>query len=237
MVCGRRVKIRCWRRTTRSARVLFSDSGLSNQFQAGGPGGSIPPRRCWPTPPCAPSTIRTSRCIALAVSTDHGGSAVPARDAGVPHYDDCSLMLSPPITEDATPPSLDDSWMHRLETINWAEYVRLTSMGGKYLIGTPADEDREVAVCNREVPVSARSDGAAIAVSTLMKVNNPRRPAAHAVTQHRMSWCVAIPRTAGHWSTGPAPSRNALSACGLIRGSYTSACATASSKSIANPCR
>jgi hypothetical protein len=88
-------------------------------------------------------------------------------------------MLWPPITEDATPPSLDDSRMHRLETINRAEYVRLTSMGGKYGIGTPADEDREVAVCNREVPVSARSDGAAIAVWTLMKVKNPRADLLH----------------------------------------------------------
>jgi hypothetical protein len=61
----------------------------------------------------------------LAVSTDNGGSAQPARDAGVRHYEDCSLMLSPIKAEAASPP-LDETRMHRLETIDRAEYVRLT---------------------------------------------------------------------------------------------------------------
>ena len=66
---------------------------------------------------------------AVAVSTDHGGSALPARDAGVRHYEDCSLMLSP-IKPDAPAPPLDETRMHRLETLDRTEYARLTGMAG-----------------------------------------------------------------------------------------------------------
>jgi hypothetical protein len=61
---------------------------------------------------------------ALAVSTDHGGSALPARDAGVPHYEDCPLMLSP-IRAESEPMPLDDNHVHRLQTVAPEEWDRL----------------------------------------------------------------------------------------------------------------
>jgi hypothetical protein len=70
---------------------------------------------------------------ALAVPTDHGGSAVPARDAGVRHYDDCSLMVSP-IPADAPAASLDETHVHRLESLDRGEYARVTGAAGQ---GTP----------------------------------------------------------------------------------------------------
>jgi hypothetical protein len=64
---------------------------------------------------------------ALAVSTDHGGSALAARDAHVPHYADCALLTSP-IPAGAAAAPLDGGHMHRLETLDHAQYVRLTRM-------------------------------------------------------------------------------------------------------------
>jgi hypothetical protein len=64
---------------------------------------------------------------ALAVSTDHGGSSVPARGA-VPHFEDCARGLSP-LAETAPTSALDDSHMHRLETLDRASYARLTGFG------------------------------------------------------------------------------------------------------------
>jgi hypothetical protein len=66
---------------------------------------------------------------ALATSTDHGGSALPAREAGVRFYVDCALARSP-IAPDADPASLDDTHMHRLETLDRAMYARLTGATG-----------------------------------------------------------------------------------------------------------
>ena len=64
---------------------------------------------------------------ALAVSTDHGGSALPARDAGVPFYEDCGLLTSP-VRADAEPMPLDEMHVHRLQTLDAAEYARLIRM-------------------------------------------------------------------------------------------------------------
>ena len=66
---------------------------------------------------------------ALAVSTSQGSSALLARDAGVPHVEDCALLTSP-IAADAAPSALDDGHVHRLETSDRAEYARLTGLGG-----------------------------------------------------------------------------------------------------------
>jgi hypothetical protein len=43
----------------------------------------------------------------------------------VPHYEDCSLLVSP-IKADASAPTLDATRMHRLEALDRAEYARLT---------------------------------------------------------------------------------------------------------------
>jgi hypothetical protein len=41
----------------------------------------------------------------LAVSTSQGASALLARDAGVPHFEDCALLTSP-VAADAAPSAL-----------------------------------------------------------------------------------------------------------------------------------
>ena len=110
----------------RTARVLFADHGLDNAFQARW--------FAWVNPAetmVAYAGLRTEldpnvELYALAVSTDNGGSALPARHAGVRHFEDCSLMLSP-IPETAPPAPLDETRMHRLETIDRVEYARLTN--------------------------------------------------------------------------------------------------------------
>jgi hypothetical protein len=70
---------------------------------------------------------------ALAVSTDHGGSSMPGRGLA-PHFEDCARALSP-IAETAPTSALDDSHMHRLETLDRALYARLMGFGD----GPPPD--------------------------------------------------------------------------------------------------
>jgi hypothetical protein len=65
---------------------------------------------------------------AVAVSTDHGGSALSVRDAGIHHYEECSQTVSP-IRADAPTPPLDASRMHRMETLDPAEYAQVVNMG------------------------------------------------------------------------------------------------------------
>lgn len=113
----------------RSARMLFCDSGLGIDFR----------RRwfAWANPAqtmLAYANLLTDHnpnieLYALATSTDHGGSALPAQAAGVPHYEDCSLARSP-IPADANPAALDEGHAHRLETLDRGMYARLTGVAG-----------------------------------------------------------------------------------------------------------
>jgi len=113
----------------RSARMLFCDSGLGVDFR----------RRwfAWANPAqtmLAYANLLTDHnpnieLYALATSTDHGGSALPAQAAGVPHYEDCSLARSP-IPADANPAALDEGHAHRLETLDRGMYARLTGVAG-----------------------------------------------------------------------------------------------------------
>lgn len=113
----------------RSARMLFCDSGLGVDFR----------RRwfAWANPAqtmLAYTNLLTDHnpnieLYALATSTDHGGSALPAQAAGVPHYEDCSLARSP-IPADANPAALDEGHAHRLETLDRGMYARLTGVAG-----------------------------------------------------------------------------------------------------------
>jgi hypothetical protein len=109
----------------RTMRTLFSDPGLDKAFQARWFAWVNPAE-----PMLAYAGLRGAldpnvELYALAVSTDQGGSSLPARAAGVRYFEDCSLMLSP-IAENAPPPPLDDTRMHRLETVDRAQYARLT---------------------------------------------------------------------------------------------------------------
>jgi hypothetical protein len=109
----------------RSARLLFPDPGLSDAFRARWFAWVNPTQTMLAYAASCTEFDPNLELYAVAVSTDHGGSAVPARDAGVPHYEDCSLLVSP-IKADAPAPALDATRMHRLEALDRAEYARLT---------------------------------------------------------------------------------------------------------------
>jgi hypothetical protein len=109
----------------RSVRLLFSDPGLSDAFRARWFAWVNPAQTMLAYAATCTELDPNIELYAVAVSTDHGGSALPARDAGVRHYEDCSLLVSP-IKADASAPNLDANRMHRLEALDRAEYARLT---------------------------------------------------------------------------------------------------------------
>jgi hypothetical protein len=109
----------------RSVRLLFSDPGLSDAFRARWFAWVNPAQTMLAYAASCTELDPNLELYAVAVSTDQGGSALPARDAGVPHYEDCSLLVSP-ISADASAPTLDATRMHRLEALDRAEYARLT---------------------------------------------------------------------------------------------------------------
>ena len=105
----------------RSVRVLFADPELSAGFQAKYFG--------WVNPAATMVAYAAERAVldpnidlyALAATTDPGGSSVlPARRAGVAHYQDCDSTRSP--IDPATPAAeLDESSVHRLAVMSPAE--------------------------------------------------------------------------------------------------------------------
>jgi hypothetical protein len=111
----------------RSTRNLFSDNGLTAAFRARWFGWVNPAQTMLAYSSLIGEYDPNLELYALAVSTDHGGSALPARDAGVPHYEDCSLLTSP-IRSEAEPMPLDEMHVHRLQTVDAAEYARLVQM-------------------------------------------------------------------------------------------------------------
>ncbi len=108
----------------RSARLLFSDPGLADAFRARWFAWVNPAQTMLAYAATCTELDPNIELYAVAVSTDHGGSALAARDAGVPYYEDCSLLVSP-IKADAAAPNLDATRMHRLEALDRAEYARL----------------------------------------------------------------------------------------------------------------
>jgi hypothetical protein len=111
----------------RSARMLFSDTGLIREFQARWFGWVNPAQTMLAYASLICDHDPNRELYALAVSTDHGGSAVPARDGGVPHYEDCPLVSSP-IRAESEPMPLDELHVHRLQMLDAAEYQRLMRM-------------------------------------------------------------------------------------------------------------
>jgi hypothetical protein len=111
----------------RAARMLFADYSLSEGFRARWFGWVNPAQSMLAYAALVTENDPNIELYAVAVSTDHGGSVIPARDAGVPHYEDCSLLVSP-IPAESPAPALDGTRMHRLEAIDRAEYARLTSV-------------------------------------------------------------------------------------------------------------
>jgi hypothetical protein len=111
----------------RSARTLFSDTGLTAAFLARWFGWVNPAQTMLAYAALIGDHDPNLQLYALAVSTDHGGSALPARDAGVPCYEDCGLLTSP-VRADAEPMALDEMHVHRLQTLDAAEYAGLIRM-------------------------------------------------------------------------------------------------------------
>jgi hypothetical protein len=109
----------------RSVRVLFADPELSAGFQAKYFG--------WVNPTTTMVAYAAERAVldpnvelyAVAATTDPGGSSVlPARRAGVPHYQDCDSTRSP--IDPATPaPELDGTRLHRLAVMSPQSYEQL----------------------------------------------------------------------------------------------------------------
>lgn len=114
----------------RSARMLFSDNNLGNGFRSRWFSWVNPAQTMLAYAASCSEGNPNVELWALAVSTDHGGSAVPARDAGIRHFEDCSLMTSP-ISVGAPAAALDQSHQHRLETIDGPGYARITGAGGR----------------------------------------------------------------------------------------------------------
>lgn len=108
-----------------TARNLFADALLDSAFQTKWFG--------WVNPSETMIAYAAHRAVfdpnfdlyALAATTDPGGSsALPARRAGVPHYQDCDSTQSP-FQPDAPTPELDRTRLHRLAVIDPAAYADL----------------------------------------------------------------------------------------------------------------
>jgi hypothetical protein len=113
----------------RSAQLLFSDPGLDREFHASWFGWVNPAQTMLAYGRLCMGSNPNIELWAVAASTDYGGNAAVARDAGVRHVENCSLVTSP-IKAESSSAALDETRMHRLETIDRAEYARLTSSGG-----------------------------------------------------------------------------------------------------------
>lgn len=111
-----------------SARLVFSDPGLDKDFHARWFGWVNPAHTMTAYGQMCMASNPNIELWALAVSTDYGGNAAVARDAGVRHIENCALTTSP-IKADSAPPALDETRIHRLETIDRPEYARLTTGG------------------------------------------------------------------------------------------------------------
>lgn len=113
----------------RAARMLFSDPTLGRQFASRWFSWANPAETMAAFAELVTTNNPNVELWALAVSTDHGGSSVPAREAGVPHFAECSVTSAAAIRDDAPAMALDSQHLHRLETLDHAEYTRLIGLG------------------------------------------------------------------------------------------------------------
>lgn len=111
----------------RSARMLFADSGLSPEFRARWFSWANPAETMLAYAALAAEHGVGVELWALAVSTDDGGSSMPARST-LAHFEECSRSRSP-IAEGEPVSQLDDRHVHRLETMDRDLYARLTGFG------------------------------------------------------------------------------------------------------------
>ncbi|EFG78670.1 hypothetical protein HMPREF0591_1437 [Mycobacterium parascrofulaceum ATCC BAA-614] len=112
----------------RSVRMLFADVTLSPGFRERWFSWANPAETMLAYAELATKNNPGVELWALAVSTSYGGSSVPARAAGIAQCEDCPVDLSP--LKDTDPAmALDESHMHRLETVDRGLYARLTGFG------------------------------------------------------------------------------------------------------------
>ena len=111
----------------RTGRMLFADAGLPAEFRARWFSWANPAETMLGYAALATGARPDIELHALVVSTDDGGSSIPAR-AVIEHYDECSRAQSP-IGDTAPTTPLDDNHIHRLESIDRALYTRLTGYG------------------------------------------------------------------------------------------------------------
>ncbi|MBP1823190.1 hypothetical protein J3E61_006826 [Mycobacterium sp. OAE908] len=113
----------------RAARMLFSDPTLGPRFASRWFSWANPAETMVAFAELVTTNNPNVELWALAVSTDHGGSSAPAREAGVPHFAECSVNSAAAIRDDAPAMALDSQHLHRLETLDHAEYTRLIGLG------------------------------------------------------------------------------------------------------------
>lgn len=109
-----------------SAHLVFSDPGLDSAFHARWFGWVNPAQTMLAYAQQCMANNPNVELWALAVSTDYGGAAAPVVEAGLRRVENCSLAMSP-IKAETVAAALDESRIHRLETIDRLEYGRLTS--------------------------------------------------------------------------------------------------------------
>lgn len=109
-----------------STYLVFSDPGLDSAFHARWFGWVNPAQTMLAYAQQCMANNPNVELWALAVSTDYGGTAAPVVEAGLRRVENCSLAMSPTKAE-AAAATLDESRIHRLQTIDRLEYGRLTS--------------------------------------------------------------------------------------------------------------
>lgn len=112
----------------KSAEFVFSDGLLERDFHARWFGWVNPAQTMLAYAHQCMQINPNVELWALAVSTNHGGNAAPARDAGLLHVQNCRLEELA-TTAEVPPPGLDETRIHRLQTIDPAEYGLLTAGG------------------------------------------------------------------------------------------------------------
>jgi hypothetical protein len=111
----------------RNVRLLFTDPDLTEDFRSQWFAWVNPAETMLAYATFVSNFNPNVGLWALAVSTGFGGSAMPARAAGVVHFDEVSRSDLKP---DSSPSPLDDAHEHRLEALDRTQYVRTAGFSG-----------------------------------------------------------------------------------------------------------
>lgn len=132
---------------------LFSDSGLDNAFRRRWFGWINPAQTMVAYGKSVTALDPNIELWAVAVSTGFGGSAQPARAAGVPHYADCPMPTTDtPLGGGVVQPPLDETRLHRLQALNPAAYAQLNT-------ATPVDVRESLAITRQTAHVTFTQAG------------------------------------------------------------------------------